>query len=297
MLRSASRGAATAWPRCPGLRSELCKKGMDDNYDHEPEEPELPQKPRDRKIDEAKEIVFQRYFAEGQNVYYGRQLEIWMEKEFFHWITKRALNELVAARRIGFTPEQLEHHRAHFYYPRSHRYPRRQIRESIGLIGEFSNPDFTRAVGHHGELLIKSAFARTGFQVRQQKVTAVDGKAWIESGHDLDFLIERDGIRYGVEVKNQLGYIDQDELEIKLAMCERFGVRPMFCVRVMPANYFYDIIIKGGYVLVTQNQNYPLLAGDLARRVRKTLSLPVAVIQRLPNSALARFEKFHTCAG
>jgi hypothetical protein len=74
---------------------------MDDNYDHEPEEPELPQKPRDRKIDEAKEIVFQRYFAEGQNVYYGRQLEIWMEKEFFHWITKRALNELVAARRIA----------------------------------------------------------------------------------------------------------------------------------------------------------------------------------------------------
>jgi hypothetical protein len=165
------------------------------------------------------------------------------------------------------------------------------------LIGEFSHPDFTRAVGHHGELLIESAFARTGFRVRQQKVTAVDGKAWIESGHDLDFLIERDGIRYGVEVKNQLGYIDQDELEIKLAMCERFGVRPMFCVRVMPANYFYDVTSKGGYVLVTQNQNYPLLAGDLARRVRKTLSLPVAVIQRLPDSALARFEKFHTSAG
>ncbi len=204
-----------------------------------------------------------------------------MEKEFFHWITKRALNELVAARRIGFTPEQLEHHRAHFN----------------GLIGEFSNPDFTRAVGHHGELLIESAFARTGFRVRQQKVTAVDGKAWTESGHDLDFLIERDGIRYGVEVKNQLGYIDQDELEIKLAMCGWFGVRPMFCVRVMPANYFYDVTSRGGYVLVTQNQNYPLLAGDLARRVRKTLSLPVAVIQRLPDSALARFEKFHTGAG
>jgi len=118
---------------------------------------------------------------------------------------------------------------------------------------------------------------RTGFRVRQQKVTAVDGKAGTESGHDLDFLIERDGIRYGVEVKNQLGYIDQTELQIKLAMCKFFWVRPLFCVRVMPANYFYDVTSNGGYVLVTQNQNYPLLAGRLAERVRATLSLPVKI--------------------
>ena len=134
------------------------------------DEPEEPQRPRDRKIDEAKEVIFIRYFSDGTNVYYGRQLEIWMEREFFHWITKRALNELVQEQKIGFTAEKLEHHRAHFYYARRHRYPRRRIREIIGLIAEFSDPRFTRAVGHHGELLIASAFAHTGFRILARKV-------------------------------------------------------------------------------------------------------------------------------
>src|SRR5205807_6346552 len=37
------------------------------------------------------------------------------------------------------------------------------------------------------------------------KVSEVDERFWSETNHDLDFLIARDGVRYGVEVKNQLG--------------------------------------------------------------------------------------------
>ena len=265
-----------------------------DDADFERPDLEAHPRPRDRKIDAAKIVVFERFFAQDLNVYYGRQLEIAMEREFFHWITKRALNELVQEGKLGFTEERLEHHTAHFYYPRKHRYPRRQIGEVMGLIKEFSEPVFTRALGHHGELLIESAFARTGFRITQQKVRAVDGKLWAETGHDLDFLIERNGIRYGVEVKNQLGYIDQTEFQIKMRMCAFFEVRPLFCVRIMPSNYFYEVTRSGGYVLVTQNQNYPLLANAFAARVKERLALPVAVIQRLPDTALARFEKFHT---
>jgi uncharacterized protein (DUF2236 family) len=105
------------------------------------------------------------------------------------------LNELAAERSIGSSVERLEHHVAHFYYPIRHRYPRRQIREVIGMIAEFSAPVFTRAVGHHGELLVESAFARTGFHILDQKVREVERVPWTQTGHDLDFLIERDGIR------------------------------------------------------------------------------------------------------
>lgn len=267
---------------------------MSDYYDDfKPEKPEQPKRPRDRKIDEAKKVLFGRYFAEGQGVYYARQLEIWLEDDFFHWITKRALNELAGEGRIKFEEEDLQHHRAHFYYPRSHRYPRRQIGQTMGLIKEFSNPDFTRALGHHGELLLESAFARTGFRIRDQKVRSVDGQMWTDTGHDLDFLIERDGVRYGVEVKNQLGYIDLTELQVKLKMCEFFGIKPMFATRVMPANYFHVVGSQDGYLFITQNQNYPLLSKKLAKSVKDTLNLPVAVIQRLPHTALTRFENWH----
>jgi predicted RecB family endonuclease len=85
----------------------------------------------------------------------------------------------------------------------------------------------------------------------QHKVKQVDARAWTDTNHDLDFLIVRDGVRYGVEVKNQLGYIDQTEFQIKLAMCVHFGIRPMFVTRAMPKNYIYAVMRSGGFSLLT----------------------------------------------
>lgn len=250
--------------------------------------------PRDSKIDDAKHVLLDRYFPDnGTGVYYGRQLEIWLEKEFFHWITKKALNELVKEGRIAFSLERLDHHRAHFYYPRRYRYPRRQIRRTIGLISEFSDPIFTRALGHHGELLIDAALAVSGFQILQKKVQEVRGLRWTETGHDLDRLIRRDDVQYGVEIKNQLGYIDQSEFQIKLAMCKHFRVRPLFVARMMPKNYINQVFEAGGFSLILENQHYPLLAQDLAKRVRGELGLPVHIIEALPDTALQRFERWH----
>src|SRR5262249_28571708 len=241
--------------------------------------------------------LMQTYFAGGTNVYYARQLEIWQEKTFFHWITSRALRELAGERRIGFSEGTSGTRRAHFYFPIPHRYPRRHIAQTLNLIGEFSVPLFTRALGHYGEMLLESGLARTGFRILEHKVKEVDGRAWTKTNHDLDFLIIRDGIRYGVEVKNQLGYIDQTEFQIKLAMCEHFGIRPMFVTRVLPKNYIYEVANAGGFSLLTDNQNYPLLADDLARRVRAALNLPVGVIERFPDTALLRFERWHEQQG
>ena len=44
---------------------------------------------------------------------------------------------------------------------------------------------------------------------------------------------------------------------------------------------------------MTINQDYPLLAKGLAKRVRERLRLPVGVIQRFPDTALLRFQEFH----
>jgi hypothetical protein len=251
-------------------------------------------RPRDAKVDKAKEILLSNYFPEkGTEVYYGRQLEIWLERQFFHWITKKALNELVKEDKINFSAEKAGHHKAHFYYPRRHRYPRRQIKQTLDLIAEFSDPKFTRALGHYGELLADSGFANIGFRIIQRNVREVDGKRWTETNHDLDRLIQRDGVRYGVEIKNQLGYIDQTEFQKKLAMCHYLSIRPMFITRMMPKSYIYEIVEAGGFSLILENQHYPLMADDLAKRVRERLHLPVMSISQLPDKALNRFEVWH----
>ncbi|HVA13421.1 MAG TPA: hypothetical protein VNF99_09245, partial [Stellaceae bacterium] len=156
------------------------------------------ERPRDRKIDEAKIKLLVRFFRDdGVDVYYGRQLEIALENDFFHWITKKALNELAGEGKVGFCVEERDEIVAHFYWPKRHRYPRRQIREIIGLIKEFADPSFTRALGKHGELLFDAGIARTGFRIVQTKVRSVDDRKWTNTNHDLDRLIERDGVRYG----------------------------------------------------------------------------------------------------
>ena len=256
---------------------------------------EVETRPRDSKVDEVKEVLLKEYLGKeaGEVVYYGRQLEVQLERSYFHWITKRGLNELKAEGAIGFTQKKLGDVTAHFYRPRRHRYPNRQMNESIGLIREFSAPDFTRALGHNGEQLADAGFARIGFRILSENFREVGDKRWTETRHNLDRLIERDGIQYGIEIKNQLGYIDQTEFETKLAMMRFFGVRPMFIARIMPKNYINDVFKAGGFCLLLGDQHYPLLAANLAKRVRETLGLPVNAVKALPDTALKRFETFH----
>jgi hypothetical protein len=85
--------------------------------------------------------------------------------------------------------------------------------------------------------LADAGMARTGFRIIASKIREVDGRRWTRSNHDLDRLIVRDGVRYGIEIKNQLGYIEQTEFQTKLEMCRHFRVRPMFIARMMPKNY------------------------------------------------------------
>lgn len=253
-----------------------------------------PEQPHDRKVDEAMAVLMDNFFRLGSlEVYYGRQLEVLLERDFFHWITKKALNELAQTGRIRLHEERTGLFAAHFYTTVSHRYPRRQIREMLALIAEFSDPAFTRALGDQGEILADAGFAHIGFRVRARNVREVGGQRWEETGHNLDRLIERDGIRYGVEIKNQLGYIGQTEFQVKLAMCGHFGVRPMFIARSMPKSYINDVWRAGGFCLILGNQHYPLMMDGLAKRVRDRLALPVLCIRALPDTTLSRFENWH----
>jgi hypothetical protein len=194
---------------------------------------------------------------------------------------------------ISFSEERTEHHVAHFYWPLRHRYPRRQIRETLTLIKEFSDPKFTRALGSQAELLLDGGLARIGFRVITSNVRRVGDALWTHTDHDLDRLIARDGVAYGVEVKNQLAYIDQTEFQIKLDMCTHFGVRPLFVARMMPRNYIQTVAERGGFSLIFKNQHYPLLADDLAKRVRDSLGFPTLAITELPDTTLRRFERWH----
>ena len=51
---------------------------------------------RDIKIDEAKQELVKFFTEKNENAFHMQQLEVFFEKQFFHWITAKAINELIA---------------------------------------------------------------------------------------------------------------------------------------------------------------------------------------------------------
>ncbi|HEX6810530.1 MAG TPA: hypothetical protein VF384_02800 [Planctomycetota bacterium] len=225
-------------------------------------------------------------------VTYSRQLEVLHEERFFHWVTNKAIQHLVAAGTVAVdkgaagAPNVLFH--------RSHRYPRRASAKLRELIAEHSHPDIGHQIGQHAELLVSQAFFEAGFQFVGKNVSELDGVKWTESDHDLDFVFQRDGRRYGIEIKNKLGYANLgDELRLKARIAKHLGCVPLHVVRFLPKTWIFETITSGGFVLVFKWQLYHPAHQGLADRLAKELRLPVRVTSSFSGDDLARFLSWH----
>ena len=258
---------------------------------------------RDPRTDTAKAFL-QRFFADHpEEVFYERQLLVWFEDGkhpgiprdgFFHWITGRALHELRDEQRIASDVEELAPGtRIRFYRNKRHRFWKRDAARIKALVQEFSTERMVKALGRHGEQMFDAALPRFGFLPVDANVRSFGGREWTETNHDLDRVFARDGIHYGIEIKNSLRYIPPDEFEIKLRMCQFLGLRPLFVARMAPKDYINTVERAGGFTLVLKWQLYPFGMEDLAERVRAQLRLPVDVPSRIADGTVQRLLKWH----
>ena len=265
-------------------------------YDYEDilEEEWIEEYHRDIKIDEAKEELVKFFTEKNENVFHMQQLEVFFEKRFFHWITAKAVNELIDE---GFLKSEelplLGATRVKFVFNRKYRYYRRQIKEKIKVIRDYSEPTIAIGCGRQAEVLFFNALTNKGFLSMGQNINEYGGRKWAETDHDLDFILKRDGIAYGAEVKNKFRYIDRDELTIKLRVCEFLGIRPLFIMRGSPKSYNHEIIKQGGYTMIFEAQIYPFGQNNLVDRIRETLNLPVDCPKAIPEGIINRFLKWH----
>ena len=235
------------------------------------------------------------FFEEHRDgVFFSRQLEVRFEDQFFHWITNRAIGDLVRQGAVRMEARDLaDGGTIHVLWHRSNRYHRRQANRLVRLVDEYSAPNIGASLGRHGELLVLEAFARGRFLMEGQEVRTHGWRRWTKTDHDLDFVFARDGVAYGVEVKNTPGYMDHDELDIKMSMCRRLRVQPVFVVRMLPKEWIWEVYQHRGFALILKWQLYPWTHRDLARRVQRELGLPVDSPKRLADGTMARFIRWH----
>lgn len=245
--------------------------------------------------DEAALEGIERFFEENREaVFFSRQIEVAHEDRWFHWVTSRALWRLIADEKLGHERRELATGgEIHLMWHRSYRYYKREAARTVSLVEEYADPNIGAALGLHGEAMALEGFASREFVMRGRETNEFGDRTWTETGHDLDFIFERDGLAYGVEVKNTLTYMDQREMRTKIRMAAHLGVTPVFVARMLPKTWITEINRAGGFALIIKYQLYPWAHRDLAKRVRAELGLPVDSPRRLQDGTMLRFARWH----
>ena len=259
-----------------------------EDYDHE-----LSERPRDIAIDDAV-VELRAFFANSpERLFYATQIETKFEREFFHWIVGKALREMADSGEIRRITEEVQRKTLNFYAHPRHRYYRRELKEIITLLDRIFDPEFTHAVGRHGELMFDAALGRHGFRAEARDTRSWKGITWIETNHNLDRIITRDGLEYGVEIKNTQNYISRQELRIKVRLCNLLEVTPLFIMRFAPKSYINEVYKSRGFVLLFEEQMYPMGHTRLLSEVREKLGLKVSSPNEVKEGDMRRLLNWH----
>lgn len=223
-------------------------------------------------------------------VFYSRQLEVMFENEYFHWVTNRALRRLVDERRIISEPRKLDiGSEIKLLWHNKYRFYKRSAAEVFGLVNRYTNAATDGTLGLQGEHLMLAAFARGKYVLTGEEANEHQGKVWTETKHNLDFIFENNGIAYGIEVKNTLGYLDIEEFVTKVKMCIYLGIKPVFAARALPKTWADALIQAGGYAMIMRYQFYPWTHMELAGEIRDKLHLPIDTPRRIEAGTMQKF--------
>jgi len=267
-----------------------------DDYEYLIHEGEEQYKP-DPYFEQAKRDIKHHYESNKDAVYYMRQLQIKFEKQYYHWITRNAITSLTKEgylKQINISASAAGNPlNFHFFAHHTNRYPKRDINAIAKLVAEFSQDHIMLGCGNRAEILFAEGLASRGFVPVSKKVTEYNGKKWVKSKHDLDYIFLKDEIAYGCEIKNTLGYIDKKELEIKLKMCDFFNIHPLFIMRYSPKSYNDMIINAKGFALLFKAQIYEISQKGLVERIKAQLGYEADYPKAIPSGIIDRFEKWH----
>jgi len=241
-----------------------------------------------------------RFFRRKQTPFYLTQLEVLLEKQYFHWITYRAITSLVSDGYLKEYRLTTKYGSPVIFVVRSssanegrEKLISTHIKSKIKLIESISDPHFTNIIGKHLQFLVKAELRANGFTITSWDSNEFQGRKWTKTGHDLDFIATHQrGFAIGVEVKNTLPYIPKAEFDVKLEMCKYLRLKPIFAVRWMPKSYIYEAYKNGGFGWLFEYQAYPIGFDAMCRKVNKSFGVPVKVMPELAPDAQARFSNW-----
>jgi len=131
-------------------------------------------------------------------------------------------------------------------------------------------------MGHYCEDIIEMALTETGFVTlsRNQNTRYFRGKKYA-GRTDLDFIAYKDGVFYGVEVKNLIAYPDwREDIFDKKSVAEFHGIQFVMVSRVL-GPYGYNLFTCGGLYSEFNSLIWSPKFSSLAKRIEEKLYFPI----------------------
>ena len=212
------------------------------------------------------------------SVFYKKQIQVIFEDQYPHDVTGKAVNELIEDKFLKAETRAFgKNMHTIFVHRHNVRYTAMAIRMRTNILERFSDDEVNDGVGKYAEILFGHMFERNQFKIIGRNINTFRGKAWSESDKNLDFIIEKDGISYGVEIKNRFDYMKQDEFEEKLEMCQVLGLLPVFPIRCPSEQQYAQMKGCGGLALKFKTRIFPPGFQGLVTDIWNNFRLPVNI--------------------
>jgi len=231
------------------------------------------------------------------SLFYKKQIQVILEDSYPHDVTGKAVNELIEdefLKEESRTFGKMKNVPIIFVCRKSRRYISNEVKERIRIIERYSDEELNEGCGKYAESLFNHIFEKHNFKIIDRNTNTYRGKKWRKSNKDFDFLIEKDGCAYGLEVKNTFDYMPQDEFEEKLEMCKFFGILPLFPVRFASPQQHKLMQSVGGLALVFKTRIFPPGNQNLVTDIWNNFRLPVNVWYEISKPVESIFLSYHS---
>lgn len=229
-----------------------------------------------------------------------------MERVFFPWVVGRVLNDLVNQDRVRIVHAPGRKGRmgtpVNFYMDPAVNYE--DVLKIIlrkRKVTAYINSQLTRLspAGFHAEDVFERAFISLRFKIHDRDVSEFRGKK-VEGRPgkelpNLDFIIEKNRLIYGVDIKNWIKYEFDSIHEVmgKVDLAIQLDVIPFMCVRYVDKDTLYRIIEMGGIVYSYETLLLPPEFESLAKIARELIGYPILATDVLPTYKLDFINKLH----
>ncbi len=210
-------------------------------------------------------------------VFYTQQLKILLEERFTYRETAEALRDLVRTHEI--TPIERQSANVSFYRHRRNRSYVANVQRAIQTLSKMSNDNFCWFLGRTGQKVAEAALTELDFSVVGTETRSYRLRTCSTTRADLDLIVERHSVGYGVEVKNRLDHIDLCDLKTKLMVSDSLGLLPIVVLRSAPSTHLNMVRARGGVAVELGSQVYSSLDRQFAGEVRERFGLPIIDIE------------------